>query len=174
MPHPQLADILDETASHLIAGVEAAISATTKDVGARRTIERLPELMRGLIEQLRADTGSSHFPKTFQSGFDIDWGVTAARLLKNAAWAATDPHHLPATPRELRIVADWFADTLEREIRAGCRRLTDMLDAVPDHLILMGLDGRYRYLSRAASEQLSAMIGVTPAEMTGQSVDAVI
>jgi PAS domain S-box-containing protein len=174
MTHSRLADILDETSAHLLAGVAAAMSATTTDVVARRTIERLPELMRGLIEQLRADTGSSDLAKTLQSGFDIDWGVNAARLLKNAVWDAIERHELPATPRELRIVADWFADTLERELRAGYRRLTDMLDAVPDHLILMGLDGRYRYLSRAASEQLSAVIGVTPAEMTSQNVEAVI
>ena len=174
MTHSQLADTLDEIASNLIASVEADILATATDSVARRTREHLNELMRGLIEQLRDDAGTSHLSKTFQSGFDSDRGVTAARLLKNAVWGAIEGQELPATPRDLRIVADWFADTLERELRAGYRRLTDMLDAVPDHLLLMGLDGRYRYLTRAASEHLSAVIGVTPAEMTSQNVEAVI
>jgi PAS domain S-box-containing protein len=174
MPHLRLADILEEVFSHLIAGVEVDILATTTDAVARPAIARLPELLSGLIEQLRDSTGSSHLGKPFQSGFDVDWGVTAARLLKNAVWNAIERHEFPATPHELRVVADWFADTVERDLRAGHRRLTDMIDAVPDHLLLMGLDGRYRYLSRAASEHLGAVIGVPPSEMTDHTVESVI
>ena len=174
MTHSHLADALDETAHHLIAGVEAAISATTTDMVARQTIQHLPELMRRLIEQLRAASGGSRVARTSQSGFDTDSGVTAAWLLKNAVWDVIERQDLPATPRELRIVADWFSDTVERELRAGYQRLSDMLDAVPDHMMVMGLDRRYRYLSRPASEVLSEVLGVSPAEMVGRSVDDVI
>ena len=170
----ELADLLDDTAAHLIAGVEAAIASSSSDVAARRTIDRLPELMRGLIDQLRAPGRASQFATTLPASFDVERAVAAARLLKNAVWDAIERHDIPVTPRELRIVADWFADTVERELRAGYRRLTGMLDAAPDHLILMGLDGRYRYLNRAASEQLGAVLGVAPAEMTNHSVEAVI
>jgi PAS domain S-box-containing protein len=170
-----LADILHETGAELIAGVEAVVSAATMDVVvARQTIARLPQLMRELVARLRADTERTYIPTTFQSSLDMDQSIRAARLLKCAVWDAIERQELRATPRELRIVADWFVDTVERELRAGYQRLSDTLDAVPDHMMVMGLDGRYRYLSRAASEALGEVLGVRPAEMVGQSVHDVI
>src|SRR5258708_9183345 len=86
-----LADILDETASHLIAGVEAAISATTTDVVARRTNERLPKLMRGLIEQLRAARPDQTAQVTgLRTQYDVAPLVTAIRLLKESVYTLID------------------------------------------------------------------------------------
>jgi len=54
MTRSTLADILDEVASQLIAGVEETMSPTAVALPLRRTIERLPGLMRDLVERLRA------------------------------------------------------------------------------------------------------------------------
>src|SRR5260370_7808807 len=51
---PLLADIIDEVSSQLIAGVEEAMSPTAMALPLRRTIERLPGLMRDLVDRLRA------------------------------------------------------------------------------------------------------------------------
>jgi len=173
-PSP-LADILDETGADLVAGVEAAVSATTTDVVvARKTIAHLPRLMRGLVDRLRGDVGSSDLPTALQSGFEMDHSIRAARLLNRAVWDAIERHERPATSRELRVVADWFTDTIEAEARSGYRRLSDTLDAVPDHMMVMGLDRRYRYFSRHAAIALSDVLGVKPSEMVGRSVDEII
>ena len=172
-PSP-LADMLDATAARLLASVAAGMATNTSDVAARRPLERLPELLRGLIGQLRGDSESRRLAKTLRSDFDTDAGIAAARLLKNGIWDIVERQDPAATPRELRLVADWFADIVERELRGGYRRLSDTLDAVPDHMMVIGLDRRYRYLSRAASKALSEVLGVKPGEMVGRSVDDVI
>jgi PAS domain S-box-containing protein len=154
MIHSQLADILDETGSHLIAGVEAAISATNTDVVARRTNERLPELMRGLIEQLR---GARPDGKAQLTGLRIQVDVAplaiAIRLLKESVHALIDERQVPATGREIRIVGDWFAAVAESALLAENRRFAAMLDAIPDHLLLYNADGLLIiYVNRAVGE----------------------
>jgi PAS domain S-box-containing protein len=169
-----LADTLDAVTPQLAAGVEAALSVLSTTASDGDIRERLVGLMRELVEQLRGGGESDRAARPLQSGFEVERGVIAARLLINAAWDEIERREIAATSAELRIVARWGAAAVERETRVGYRRLRDMLDAVPDHMIFMGLDGRYRYLSRAASETLSAVVGVTPAEMIGKNVAAVI
>ena len=55
MTGSELADMLDEVASQLITGVEEAMSPKAVALPLRRTIERLPGLMRDLVERLRSD-----------------------------------------------------------------------------------------------------------------------
>ena len=49
---PLLADIIDEVSAQLIAGVEQALSPTAVALPLRRTIERLPGLLRDLVEDI--------------------------------------------------------------------------------------------------------------------------
>jgi hypothetical protein len=80
-----LADELDNEMSELIAGVEAAMSPTTLAVPLRRTIERLPALMRDLVERLRAgrlDEPETPTPTGLPIQFDVAPLVMGLRLLK--------------------------------------------------------------------------------------------
>jgi PAS domain S-box-containing protein len=175
MAPSSLAELLSEIGSKLIADVEASMSASTEDgTVASRRVAHLPQLLDGLVARLRGDAGTDQLPTTFSTGFDIDHTISATRLVESAVWDVIERNELPATRRELRIVAGWFTDIVERELRAGYRRLSDTLDAVPDHMMVMGLDRRYRYFSRHAALALSDVLGVKPSEMVGQSVDDII
>jgi PAS domain S-box-containing protein len=122
-PGEHLADILDETASHLIAGVEAAIPATQTEAAARRTVDRLPELMRGLIDQLRAGQPDRTTQLTgLPIQHDLAPFVTATRLLKESVYALIDERQIAATPREMRIVGEWFAAVTESALLADRKK----------------------------------------------------
>jgi PAS domain S-box-containing protein len=172
MTPSRLADILDEASAHLIAGVAAAVSATTTEVAARRTIERLPELMRGLIEQLRAVRADQTAQLTgLRIQYDVAPLVTAIRLLKEAVYALIDERQVPATMRELRLVGDWFARVAESALLAENRRFAAMLDAIPDHLLLYGADGLpIIYVNRAVGEGAKAIAGMSREEVLGRRI----
>jgi hypothetical protein len=102
---PGLADILDEVASQLIAGVEEAMSPTAAALPLRRTVEPLPGVMRELVERLRADRlDEPERRKDLPVQFDIAPLVTALRLLKQSIYALIDERQVAVTPREVRII----------------------------------------------------------------------
>jgi len=170
-----LADALEEAVHPWMAALEAEVLAKTGDASAaRQTMERVPPLVRELVARLRNDTEYREAPPRLQSARDMDQRVSAARLVKSAVWDAIEQQLLPATPRDLRTVAEWCEDKIARELRAGYQRLSDTLDAVPDHVMVMGLDRVYRYFSRHAALTLSEVLGVKPTEMIGRSVDEII
>jgi PAS domain S-box-containing protein len=122
--HSQLADILDETGSHLIAGVDEIMSPTAAALPLRRTIERLPGLLCDLAARLRGRLGEPELPIQF----DVAPLVAAMRLLKQSIYALIDERQVPITPSEVRIVGDWFADLTESALAAETRRVADKLE----------------------------------------------
>ena len=166
-----LADILDEVAPQLIAGVEATMAPTAVALPLRRTIERLPALMRDFVERLRAGRLDEPEQRTeLPIQFDIAPLVTALRLLKQSIYALIDRRQVPVTPREVRIVGDWFAAVAESALAAENRRFTDMLDAMPDHLMLHNPDGLLIYVNRATAEVARWAAGLSPEEVLGRRV----
>src|SRR5258705_1142089 len=153
MTRSTLADILDEVASQLIAGVEATMSPTAVALPLRRTIERLPGLMRDLVERLRAGRlGEPEQRTELPIQFDIAPLVTALRLLKQSIYALIDERQVAVTPRDVRIIGDWFAAVAESAPAAENRRFASMLDAIPDHLMLHNPEGALIYVNRATAE----------------------
>ena len=166
-----LADILDEVASWLITGVEDTMSPTTVALPLRRTIERLPGLMGDLVERLRAGRLDEPEQRTeLPIQFDIAPLLTALRLLKQSIYALIDERHIPVTPRDVRIIGDWFAAVAESALAAENRRFADMLDAMPDHLMLHNRDGLLIYVNRATAEVARWSAGLTPEEVLGRRV----
>jgi PAS domain S-box-containing protein len=164
-----LAELLDEAGPRLIAGVEAAVSPTAADLASRRAIERLPGLLQGLLEQLRADKVGDERPRAqFQIQFDVAPLVAALRLLRAAIYALIDDRRLPATPREMRIMSEWFSTVAESALTAENRRFADLLDAVPDHMLLQDADGRLIYVNRATAEPAKLSTGLSRDELLGQ------
>jgi PAS domain S-box-containing protein len=157
-----LAESLNAISAELLARIEG-------DAPPGQTAARFSELLRELVAKLRAEDQATTLP----SGFGVDERIDAARLLKNAVFDAIDRGELRASANEQRDVAEWFSDLVEQELRAGHKRVSDILDAVPDHLLVIDLSGEYLYLSRQAGAVLSKVVGVTPDEMVGKNVDDV-
>jgi len=67
--------------------------------------------------------------------------VVALRLLKQSIYALIDERQVPVTPRDVRLIGDWFAEVAESSLAAENRRFANMLDAMPDHLMLHDPDG---------------------------------
>jgi hypothetical protein len=83
-----LADFLDEVSSQLIAGVEQALSPTAVALPLRRTIERLPGLMRDLVDRLRAARSDEPSEMAIPLvELDIAPLVTALRMIKKSLHA---------------------------------------------------------------------------------------
>ena len=139
----KLADILEEAVPQLIASVEKAAEQPS-----RRTIERLPGLMRDLVERLRGRPGETSERTELLRQFDITPLVTALRLLKQSIYTLIDERHVPVTPLDVRIIGDWFAAVAESALTAENRRFANMLDAMPDHLMLHHPDGSLIYSNR--------------------------
>jgi PAS domain S-box-containing protein len=168
MTRPGLADILEEVAAQLIAGVEETMSPTAAALPLRRTIERLPGLMLDLVERLRAGRLDEPEKRTdLPIQFDIEPLVTALHLLKQSIYALIDERQVPVTPRDVRIIGDWFAAVAESALAAENRRFADMLDAIPDHLMLHNPDGRLIYVNRATAEVARWSAGLSPEEVLG-------
>ena len=166
MPTSALAELLDEATPHLIAEVEAAMVPATSEVPLRRTIARLPELMHGLVERLRADARTS-----FSIRFDIVPMVTALGLLKQSVYALIDERQFPVTTREVRTIGDWFAAVAESALLAENRRFGEMLDAIPDHILLYDADGLLiNYVNRAVGEGAKDIAGMTRDEVLGHRI----
>ena len=166
-----LADILEDVASQLIADVEKIMSPTEVAVPVRDTIERLPGLMTDLIERLRVgrlDEPEKRMDQPIQ--FNVAPLVTALRLLKQAIYALIDQRQVPVTPREVRITGDWFAAVAESALAAENRRFTNMLDAIPDHLMLHNPEGFLIYTNRPAAGGASWAAGAAAEPALGRSM----
>jgi PAS domain S-box-containing protein len=74
------------------------------------------------------------------------------------------------TPRDVRIIGDWFAAVAESALAAENRRFADMLDTIPDHLMLHNADGFLIYVNRATGEVAKWAAGLSPEEVLGRRV----
>lgn len=83
---------------------------------------------------------------------------------------------LQASPRELRLLAEWLCDrtcapalALAAGLGEQNRRMAAVLDAVPDPLSVVNRDGRLCYLNRASREVAHAVSGVAADAIAGGS-----
>jgi PAS domain S-box-containing protein len=149
MTRSGLADILDKVAAQLIAGVEETMSPTAGALPLRPTIERLRALMRDLVERLR--TGRLDEPEQTDLPIQFDSAalVTALRLLKRSIYALIDERQVPVTPRDMRIIGDWFAAVAEAELAADNRRFAEVIaTASSDSRARKKAEARLRLLSK--------------------------
>ena len=150
---PSLADTLAELTTELIAGVEQALSSTVKAVPRRRTLARLPALLRDLVERLRAgrfdDSQHSTAPPI---EFDVLPLVTALQWLERAIYAHIDERQLHVTLDDEQIIIDWFAAATESALAAENRRFAALLDAIPARLMLHDREARLIYVNKASAD----------------------
>ncbi|MCU1281564.1 MAG: multi-sensor signal transduction histidine kinase, partial [bacterium] len=166
-----LPQILDESAAQLIAGVEETISSTTAAIPLRRTIERLPALMRDLIGRLRTGRVDERDDwAALPIELDTVPLVNALRRINESIYALIDDEHVPVTPLEERIISDWFAAVVQAALAAENRRFADMLDAIPDHLMLHDPEAHLIYVNEATAEVGRWSSGLDPEETLGRRV----
>jgi PAS domain S-box-containing protein len=160
--------MLDESADRLVAGVESTIAETNHEVVVRRTRERLAILTRDLIAYLRADRIDSDIRASLQVGFDVVPLVSALDLLKESIFALIDGGGVEVTAREMRGLGNWFAAIAHSALLAQNRRFAEMLDAIPDHMLLYDSDLKVNYVNRAVADGAVHTTHVShPAELLG-------
>ncbi|MCU1281565.1 MAG: multi-sensor signal transduction histidine kinase [bacterium] len=171
-----LADLLEESASQLMAGVAAVVSSTNHPRVASLTMERLLDVLSGLIEQLRANQPEGRAESIgLRIQFYVRPMVMALRRLKTMVYALIDERAAPVTSREMRIVGTWFGGVAESALLAENRRFAEMLDAIPDHLLSFSADGlRIIYVNRATSEGIKEIALLTRDEVVGRRVVEVV
>jgi PAS domain S-box-containing protein len=167
-----IADALDDAAARLLASVEAAMAPSTLAVPLRRTMARLPALMNDLIGRLREDRLDE--PVEQIAGpvrFDIVAMVSALRLLRDAIYALMDERQVPLTARDVRNISGWFSAISESALLAENNRFGEMLDAIPDHLLLYQADGfLINYVNKPVGEGAKQIAGMTREEVLGHRI----
>ena len=139
MSHLPLADILEEAAARLIQRAQAATLATATDAAGCLAVERLPALMRGLISQLRAVETDGAEVTVPPISDDVAALVRAVRLLRESVHALIDEQQVPASPREIRIIGEWFARVTESALLSAARDIQDRKKAEARLLLMSKL-----------------------------------
>jgi PAS domain S-box-containing protein len=172
MTQSRLADTLEERASKLVADVEEAMSRATAAVPLRRTMGRLPGLISDLIGRLRADRLDEPIAHAgLRVRYDVVPFVTALGVLKRSIYALIDEHPVPVTSREERSLGAWFAAVSESALLTENRRFAEMLDAIPDHLLLYEADGLLiNYVNRSVGEGAKEVAGMSREEVLGRRI----
>src|SRR5882757_9092205 len=147
-----LAEFLDEVRAPLLRRLS---ERAAPEKGLR---ERLPELVnalamsvrRGRVEPVRLD-------------LEPEVALRAYALIRDAVFDLIQDRAAAAPLEELRIVSDWLAAGIS-EAAERCatriRRLSALLDAVPDHVGMVDRRGTVLYANRAALIGVGAATGV--------------
>ena len=160
-----LADILAENTAVLLARVEEALSSTVSALPRQRTIERLPALLRDLVERLRS--GSSDESAILPVPFDFAPMMTALSVLKESLYALIDKRHVSITPRDLRFIGGWFAAARLSTLLAENRRYAVMLDSLSNHVLLGNAGGAVIYINKATGDTAANTTGLSRDEVLG-------
>jgi PAS domain S-box-containing protein len=124
-----------------------------------------------LVAVLRAGRFAAPPPQSpLRIGVDVAKLVIVLRALKDAVYDAVEQASPAATPRQTRLIGDYFAAATEAALQAQSDRLVAMLDALPDSVILTDPDGRFVHLNRSAAENVSGMSGVPSAQLLGRAL----
>ena len=86
--------------------------------------------------------------------FDIATDSTAIvemiQALRDAIYDALEERALLVSTREMRLLAQWFAETNQALLQAESSRLGSVLDSLEDHIVLKNRNNQVIYANRAA------------------------
>ncbi len=159
-----LGDIIEELKPQLLRRVVAR---------GDRAGECLSALVADLVASLRS--GRIETPAPFGNSpirHDSDAALRTVRLLRDSVFDVMEEYSLAPSVQESRLLTDWFATTTELLLREHGRRLSAILDALKDHIVLKDRDHRVVYANRAAKLAVRELgladgdvIGKTSAEL---------
>jgi PAS domain S-box-containing protein len=165
-----LADIIDENCDGLITKVGDALPSTPASPS-HRTIERLPVLVRDLVEWVRA--GRTDEIAAPPVTFDVAVMMTALRVLKQSLYRLIDERKVSITPRDLRFINAWFAAVREAMLLAENRRYAALLDSIPNHLLIGNADGASIYVNQKTAATAEHVTGMSHHEVLGRMTDEI-
>jgi PAS domain S-box-containing protein len=158
-----VADVIEELKPQLVRRVVAR---------GGRGDDCLSGLVADLIASLRSgrvlarrDTG------ILAVGGEAEAVQATVGILRDCVFDVIEEYAHAPTPRESRLLAEWFTTTAEGLVREQNRRLGSILDALKDHIVLKDREQRLVYANRAARSVVRALVGdrevlgKTPAEL---------
>jgi PAS domain S-box-containing protein len=165
-----LAELLEELSPQLVRRMQTKVAAAPAPRVARVPVERSGELVRQLIAALRAERVGK-LSCALPIGTDSEPFLLMLGALEECVYDALDEHSVAMPAREARLLARWFGAAAEAALRDDNRRFTAMLDALPDHLILMDTDGHVLFLNEAVAEYAGKLTGRSREQLPGMSVN---
>jgi PAS domain S-box-containing protein len=167
-----LAEVLERTKDQLVDELErrAAVSVSTKlPIAGRR--RRLGRLVQEIIEALHRQGAdeSVEVPSPAPIVVDPALELRERELVRNYLIEAVEQKHMPASPGETVIVAQWVGQAERTRLREQNSRLSILLDSVHESAALLGPDGRILYCNRRAAQILRETIGVPRSEIMGKT-----
>jgi PAS domain S-box-containing protein len=155
-----LGEFLDEVRRPLLHRLSARAAPDTS------LREGLPNLVDALTLSLRHGR-----VEPVRSELEPEVAIRAYNLIRDAVFDLVQDCALAAPLHELRVVSDWLAAGISEaaeECATRIRRLSALLDAVPDHVALVGRRGGVIYANRAALMGVGAATGVPSDEIIGR------
>ena len=171
-PNRMLADILRELTPQLVRRVEAGTSACPHPERAenRCTPERVPALIGQLIQALQTGrVDVSPCQSQLKLGLDIPAVLLRMRVLRGCVYDLIEERGIQVHVRDMRVLADWFGALTEMALREENRRFQAMLDALPDHLVLVDASGRLVYMNRSAGDAAAAFSDLPREQLIGRT-----
>ena len=82
--------------------------------------------------------------------------VNMIQTVRDSIYDAIEERALSVSTREMRLLAQWFADTSQALLRAESSRLGSILDSLEDHIVLKNRKSQIIYANRAARAAVRA------------------
>jgi PAS domain S-box-containing protein len=147
-----LADVLEEVTPQLCRQVPGDWTAP---------------LLRNLVDGLRAGRVDLPACDALNKAVLAKPFLQAIHGLERAVYELIEERQLALSPREIRVLAEWFGSLRERVLGGENRRFAAMLDALPDHLFLQDPEGRMLYLNQAMAETTGRLTGLPREKLIG-------
>jgi PAS domain S-box-containing protein len=134
--------------------------------------EPLSTLLADLVASLRSGRVAAPADAATRAiGGDAEHSLGTIRILRDCVFDVIEEYSYAPSARESRVLTEWFTATAELFMREQSRRLTSILDALKDHIVLKDREHRVTYANRAARLAVrelvgdGEMIGKTPEEL---------
>ncbi len=189
-----LAESLQEMRQQVVRQLEARIAAAPSLPGVRSSLTEdglrdwLPLALDDLSASLRRGRVEPEQPSSSERAVEPQHGGQRSRqgpdpgaaaadygLLADCIFDLIEQDALVASPGEMRTLSAWLSSRASAaalakaaQLQEQNRRLTALLDAVPDPMSLISCAGRLLYLNRAGLEVARAASGVPAEELIGK------
>jgi PAS domain S-box-containing protein len=162
-----LADFVLTHKDELVRQVELRAAADEGPGLAKGRHGRITALVEELIEALRFGNASSAPPAAM--GRDEALKCHERSLIRQETVSEVVGHSLAVPPGEIVIAYDWASTPTRRRLEERARRLSDLLDDVNEHAVIVTPDGRIEYLNRRAASFVNRATGVPTDQLLGKT-----
>jgi PAS domain S-box-containing protein len=164
-----LADFLAGQSQELVRSVERRAAedggpgaATGREARIKALVSELIEALRnGSVSRPSAPTGSVREAARECKERDLVRQETLAAVIRDS----------PAVGlREMVVLSDWAGAAERRRLREEAKRLSDLLDDVPEMTVIVSPEARIEYVNRAAASRLREATGFPFDQLVGKTL----